>query len=145
PLVRRRAHPREVVARRARAHLRQVETVGARRVLAEDPRLHARRQLRIAEALAHLRGYLERAERVERWLRRAVPDRVGAPEHAVLADGEQQLAEHVRRLFGAPDQAEPGGAELGPHVRAGTDAGAAQRGGESGRAVAGGRSRARSL
>ena len=61
------------------AHLREVQAVGARGVLAEDLRLHAWRQLRVAEALPHRLGNLEGPEGVDGRLRGPVPDRVGAP------------------------------------------------------------------
>ena len=43
---------------------------------------------------------LERSERLDLVLRGAVEQRVGAPQHVVLADVGEQLPEHVRGLVG---------------------------------------------
>src|SRR5688572_22661540 len=76
-----------------------------------------RRHLRVAVLLAQLVRDLERAERLDLVLRRAVPDRVRAPQHVVLADVLEQLAHRVcGRGWIAHRQETPGRAELRIHV-----------------------------
>jgi hypothetical protein len=70
------------------------------RVEAEHLALALRRERRVSEPLLVLGRDLERAQRHDLGLGRSVPDRIGAPEHAVLPDPAQQLAEHVRGLVG---------------------------------------------
>src|SRR5438067_2439322 len=66
--------------------LRQVDAVQTRRVLPEDLQLPFGCQRGVAELLLRLRGDLEGAERLDLVQRRAVPDRIGAPQDVVLAD-----------------------------------------------------------
>ena len=107
-----------VIARKVLLQRRRVERIHLHGILAEYLALQRRRELGIAVLLAQLRGDLERAKRVDLVLRRAVPDAVGAPEHVVLADGLDELAQRVRRARRIAHQEAPGRAELGVDVRA---------------------------
>src|SRR3981189_2050918 len=115
-----------LATRLGRAEPVRVEAVQGGSVRAEDLRLHRRREGRVAELVLHALRDGEGAEGVNEELGWAVPDRVGAPQDAVLPDGPQQLAQHVGRLAGAPEHEEPGAAELGPDVRTGRDPGLGQ-------------------
>ena len=64
-------------------------------------------------ALLQLSADLEGAQRLDLVLRRAVPDRIGAPEHTLGADMLEQLAERVRRLGRIAHHDAPRRAELG--------------------------------
>src|ERR671931_1324840 len=81
-------------------------------VQAEDLRPEPRRHFRVAVFVAQLSADLESAEGLDLVLRRAVPDRVGAPEHVVLAAVLDELAKRVRRVFGVAHEEAPGAAEL---------------------------------
>ena len=50
----------------------------------------------VSEAYTNIHGNLERAECVDQRLRRAVPDRVGAPQDALGSERDEQLPQHVR-------------------------------------------------
>ena len=85
-------------------------------VQAQDLRLALAGQLRVAEALLELARDLERAEGLDLVLGSAVEDAVGAPQHVVLADVAEQLAEHVGGLRRVAHDRPPGRAELGVDV-----------------------------
>ena len=85
-----------------------------------------RRDLRDSRASRGTRRDLERAERLDLVLRGAVPDRVGAPQHVVLAEVREQLAERVRGRVRIAHQEAPGRAELGVDVAALAEAAVAQ-------------------
>jgi hypothetical protein len=70
------------------------------RVQAEDLALDAVGERGIAVLLLVLGADLEQAQRLDLVLRGAVEDRVGAPEHVVLADVDEQLAEQVGGFVG---------------------------------------------
>src|SRR5688572_12676655 len=106
---------------RAPFHLVGRDAVGSRRIQAEYLRAQLWRDFRIAVALAQFGRDLERAERLDLVLRRAVPDRVRAPEHVVGPAMLQQLAESVRRLRRIAHQEAPGAAEFRIDVGAGLD------------------------
>src|SRR5712692_7769628 len=89
---------------------------------AEDFGLELRRQRRIAVALAQAIVDGEAAEGLELVLRRAVPDRIGAPEHTVLADMAQQLAQRMRRRGRVAHEEAPRAAELGIDIAVGREA-----------------------
>ena len=89
------------------------------RVQAEDLRLDRVGQGRVAVALLELGGDLERAEGHDLGLRRAVPDAVGAPQHPVLAEPREQLAQHVRGLHRVGQQAPPHRGDVGPDIAVG--------------------------
>src|SRR5204862_3425859 len=88
--------PAEVVASATASRGFCIDAVQARGVEPEDLRLHLVGELGIAELLTHPLRDLERTERVDHRPVRPVPDRVGAPDDVVLAEREEQLAEHVR-------------------------------------------------
>src|SRR4029453_13354093 len=46
----------------------------------------------------------------------AVPDRVRAPDDAILAEGREELAHDMRRLVGTTHEVAPGGPELGVKI-----------------------------
>src|SRR5262245_2546954 len=58
-------------------------------------------------------GDLECAKRLDLILWRAVPDRISAPEHVVLAAILEKLAERMRRTVGVAHEEAPRAAELG--------------------------------
>src|SRR5882672_5691017 len=84
----------------ATRHRLGAHAVEAGGVEAEDLGLALLRERGVAEALLELGRDLERPQRLDLSLGRAVPDRVGAPDDVVLADEPEQLAEHVRGLVG---------------------------------------------
>src|SRR5260221_2537063 len=94
---------------------------------AEDLGLEVRRQRGIAVALAQLAVHGEAAERLELVLGRAVPDRIGAPEHTVFTDMAQQLAQRMRRRGRVAHEEAPRAAELGIDIAVGRDAVVDQR------------------
>ena len=91
-------------SRRARSFISSAEIPYGR--IAFSPKIFARscrRDLRVAVLLAEFRRDLEGAEGLDLVLRRAVPDRVRAPQHVVRPAMLQQLAE--RRARPARDRA----------------------------------------
>src|SRR5690606_13373078 len=79
------------------AHRRgRVDAVETCAVEAEDLGLRRLRQGLVAVPLDERIRDLEGAECLDLVLRRAVPDRVRAPEHVVLADIAQELSERMR-------------------------------------------------
>src|SRR5690554_2276360 len=118
---------RQVRRREAHRLGDRFDVVEASRVPTQDHRLHPLRELGVAELLPHLPGDLERPEGVDLTLWRPVEDGVGAPEDVVLAEGEEELAEDVRRLVGSAQQVPPGRAQVGVHVGPGLDPGATNR------------------
>ena len=78
-------------------HVIGADPVDPSRIQTEDLRAQRRRDLGIAIHRAQFGGDLESAKRLDLILRRAVPDRVGAPEHVVLAAVLEELAERMRR------------------------------------------------
>src|SRR5262245_1694012 len=85
----------EVVLRDLVALGVDVDSEQARGVEAEDLLLHRARERSVAVRGYQRRRDLEAAERVDLPLRRAVPDRVRAPEHMVGAERGHDLAEQV--------------------------------------------------
>src|SRR5262245_17542368 len=67
-----------------------VDAEDARRAQPEDLLLHRARERRIFVLLDQHLGNLEAAERVDLPLRRAVPDRVRAPQYVVGAEGADE-------------------------------------------------------
>src|SRR6266851_4326445 len=106
---------------------RGVDAIDLGAAEAEDFGLELRRQRRIAVALAQAIVDGEAAEGLELVLRRAVPDRIGAPEHTVLADMAQQLAQRMRRRGRVAHEEAPRAAELGIDIAVGRDAVVDQR------------------
>src|SRR5262245_25895193 len=109
------------VAASAELHLLGGDPVGSHRVQAEDLRAQLRRDLRVAVLLAQFRRDLEGAERLDLVLRRAVPNRIRAPEHVVRTNVLQELAEPMRGLRRVAHQEAPGAAELRVDVRPGAE------------------------
>src|SRR5688572_5533330 len=85
--------PRDAVARDDLLHLGGGNAVHLGGVQAEDLGAQASGHLRIAESLSQRGMDLERPERLDLVLRRAVPDRVGAPQHVVFPTVAHELAE----------------------------------------------------
>src|SRR5262245_2225286 len=81
-------------------------------------------------------GDLECAKRLDLILRRAVPDRISAPEHVVLAAILEELAERMRRAVGVAHEEAPRAAELGIDIAVRFDTVLNQRADESVNAVA---------
>ena len=81
----------------------------------------------IAVPVLELRGDVQRAERLDLVLGRAVEDRVRAPQHVVLADVLQELPEHVRRLGRRSHEVPEGGTELRVDILVRTHARLAKR------------------
>src|ERR1043166_9228788 len=82
----------------------------------EDLGAHRRGDFSITKPISQWRGNLESAEGLDLVLRRAVPDRVGAPKHVVLPAVADQLAHRVRSLLGLAHEEAPRAAQLGKHV-----------------------------
>ena len=72
--------------------------------------------------LSQRRVNVEAAEGLDLVLRGTIPDRVGAPEHIVLADVLQELAQEVRGGGRIAHDKTPGRAELGVDVGVAADA-----------------------
>jgi hypothetical protein len=87
--------PAEIVGRGSHPQRVEVDPVDAGGVGGDDLALRLGGELRVAELLAPGVGDLERPERVERGLGRAVPDRIRSPDDVLLTEVEQQLAEGV--------------------------------------------------
>src|SRR5260370_27880185 len=81
----------------------------------------------MAVLLNELLADLERAERLDLILRRAIPDRVGTPEDVVLADMAHKLAKRVCGACRIAHQETPGAAELCINVGTGADSILGQR------------------
>src|SRR5436190_3243550 len=113
---------RDRVALRVFLHFLGAQRIDLRTVQSEDLRAQRGRDLRVTVLSAQLRSDLERAERLDLVLRRAVPDRVRAPQHVVLAGVLEQLANAVCSRLGVAHQEAPGAAELGVDVRVRLDA-----------------------
>src|SRR5437899_7051761 len=88
-------HASQVVLRNLVALRGHVDAEDAGGVQAEDLLLLAAREWRIVVLLDERRGHLETAERLDLPLRRAVPDRVGTPQHVVRPERADDLAEPV--------------------------------------------------
>src|SRR5688572_7673427 len=112
--------PCHLVAGGVALDLGRSKAVDPRGVQAEDLRPQGGGDLGVAVALPERGGGLERPERLDLVLRRAVPDRVGPPEDVIGAAGADQLAKRVRGLFRLAHQVAPGAAELGINVRTGS-------------------------
>ena len=105
-----------------------VDAVEAGGVAAEDPGLHLGGERRVAEALLGLGGDLEGPERLDLVLRRAVPDRVGAPQRRCPGpSAASSLPSTWAAWSGSPMSVRHVDAELGVDVAARADAGVAQR------------------
>ena len=102
--------------------------VEPRAVLTQDLRLDLLGERRIPVPILELVGDVERAERLDLILRRAVEQAVGPPEHVVLTHVLKELSQHVRRLRRVPHDVPPGRAELRVHVLVGADARPSHRG-----------------
>ena len=97
------------------------DAVDGTRVAAQDLRLDRGRERGVPELLPHAFGDIEGAECVDERLRRAVPDRVGAPHDAVGPDRAEELPEHVGGLDRPAQHQVPGAPELGVDVGAGRE------------------------
>src|SRR5262245_48887014 len=102
--------------------LRYVDTVDPGAIEAEHLLLEHRRELRVAVRLSQHRVNLEAAEGLDLVLRVTIPDRVGAPEHIVLADVLQEFAQEVRGGGRIAHDKTPGRTELGVDVGVAADA-----------------------
>src|SRR6266481_7416644 len=88
-------HARQVVLRNLVALRGHVETEDTGGIQPEDLLLLAARQWRVVVLLDQPGGHLEATKRLDLPLRRAVPDRVGTPQHMVRAERADELTEQV--------------------------------------------------
>jgi hypothetical protein len=105
-----------LVSHRLSAHLVGLQAVNAGAIESEDIAPDRRGQCRVAVPVLELAADFEGAKVEDPILRVAAPDRIGAPEDVVLAEGREQLARQARRLVGVAHHEAPGAAEFGADV-----------------------------
>src|SRR5688572_7792552 len=131
------AFPADRVGAGVLLHLLRADRIDSTRVQPENLGAQRRCDLGVAVLVAQFRRNLKSAKRLDLILGRAVPNRIGAPQHVVLAAILYQLAQCMRRAVPVAHEKAPGAAELGVNVAVGFDLVFDQRADESVDTVAG--------